>query len=173
MRCGAVRCTITCSAVRLCHFADGFGVVFVVCAVHAIWWTPLATTVHGHFLINTAREVVVLYLMQRGWLLCPSFFILLVFRAQSIFPFEWFSSIPFIPLVLVTLRSGLCPRNPHQMSYPNLSSSHGISVLHHFMDFNSSKITLATCLTTLDFCPPIVSKKKKKYIYIYIYNFKT
>ena len=37
MRCGAlllaVRCTITCDAVQLCHFASGFGAVFVVYAV--------------------------------------------------------------------------------------------------------------------------------------------
>ena len=47
-----------------------------------------ATTVHGHFLINAARGVVVLYLMQRGWLLHPSFFIILVFRSKfAFFPF--------------------------------------------------------------------------------------
>ena len=38
-----------------------------------------ATTVHDHFLINAAREVVVLYLMRRGWLLHPSSFIVPVF----------------------------------------------------------------------------------------------
>ena len=30
----AVRCTVTCDAVRLCHFASGFGTVFVV---YAVW----------------------------------------------------------------------------------------------------------------------------------------
>ena len=46
MWCGAVRCTITCGAVWLCHFADDFGVIFAICAVYAIWWTllPTATT---------------------------------------------------------------------------------------------------------------------------------
>ena len=29
----AVRCTVTCSAVRLYHFAGGFSTVFAVCAV--------------------------------------------------------------------------------------------------------------------------------------------
>ena len=33
----AVRCTITCGAVWLYHFADGFGAVFAVCAVYAVW----------------------------------------------------------------------------------------------------------------------------------------
>ena len=37
MRCGAVRCKITCGVVRLCHFAGGFGAVFTVCAVYAVW----------------------------------------------------------------------------------------------------------------------------------------
>ena len=35
--CGVVQCTITCGAVRLCHFAGGFGAIFVVCAVYAVW----------------------------------------------------------------------------------------------------------------------------------------
>ena len=35
--CGAVRCTITCGAVWLCHFPGGFGMVFTVCAVYAVW----------------------------------------------------------------------------------------------------------------------------------------
>ena len=35
--CGVVWCTITCGAVRLCHFASGFGVVVAVCTVYAIW----------------------------------------------------------------------------------------------------------------------------------------
>ena len=35
--CGAVRCNITCGAVRLCHFAGGFGAVFAVCAIYAVW----------------------------------------------------------------------------------------------------------------------------------------
>ena len=26
-------CTITCGAVRLCHFTGGFGMIFAVCAV--------------------------------------------------------------------------------------------------------------------------------------------
>ena len=34
----AVQCTVTCGAVRLCHFVGGFGAVCVV------WWTPLITT---------------------------------------------------------------------------------------------------------------------------------
>ena len=33
----AVRCTITCSAVQLCHFVSGFGAVFAVCAIYAVW----------------------------------------------------------------------------------------------------------------------------------------
>ena len=36
-RCGAVQCTITCGAVWLCHFAGGFGMIFTVCAVYAVW----------------------------------------------------------------------------------------------------------------------------------------
>ena len=35
--CGAVRCTITCGAVWLCYFAGGFGMVFTVCVVYAVW----------------------------------------------------------------------------------------------------------------------------------------
>ena len=42
MRCGVVRCIVTCGAVRLYYFAGGFGVVF------AVWWTPLSWTVHGY-----------------------------------------------------------------------------------------------------------------------------
>ena len=34
VQCDAVRCTITCSAVQLCHFAGGFGAVF---AVYVVW----------------------------------------------------------------------------------------------------------------------------------------
>ena len=40
--CSVVRCNITCSAVRLCHFADGFDAVFVVYAIYTVRWTPLA-----------------------------------------------------------------------------------------------------------------------------------
>ena len=47
------------------------------------------TTVHGHFLINATKGVVVLYLLRRGWLLHPSSFILLVFRAKSVFFTFW------------------------------------------------------------------------------------
>ena len=32
----AVWCTITCSAVQLCHFVGGFGVIFAICAVYAV-----------------------------------------------------------------------------------------------------------------------------------------
>ena len=45
----------------------------------------LATTVHGHFLINAAKGVIVLHLMQMGQLLHPSPFISLVTRAESTF----------------------------------------------------------------------------------------
>ena len=31
-----VRCNITCDAVRLCHFAGGFGAIFAVCTVFAV-----------------------------------------------------------------------------------------------------------------------------------------
>ena len=48
-----------------------------------------AITIHGHFLINAARGVVVSYLMQSGWLLYTSFFILLVFHAKSAFLHFW------------------------------------------------------------------------------------
>ena len=34
--CGMMRSNITCSAVRLCHFTDGFDAVFVVCAVYTV-----------------------------------------------------------------------------------------------------------------------------------------
>ena len=55
-----------------------------------------ATTVHGHFLINVARGVVVLYLMWRGWFLHPSPFILLVTRAKStFFPLCYFNFMHF------------------------------------------------------------------------------
>ena len=37
----AVWCNIICGVVRLCYFAGGFG---AVCAVYAVWWTPLAVT---------------------------------------------------------------------------------------------------------------------------------
>ena len=33
----AMRCIITYSAVRLCYFAGGFGAIFTVCAVYAVW----------------------------------------------------------------------------------------------------------------------------------------
>ena len=33
-----MQCTITCGAVRLCHFVGDFAAVFAVCVV---WWTPL------------------------------------------------------------------------------------------------------------------------------------
>ena len=39
-----VRCTITCSVVRLCHFAGSFGAVFAVRAVYTVLWTPLLAT---------------------------------------------------------------------------------------------------------------------------------
>ena len=31
--CGAVQC----GAMRLCHFMDGFGAIFTICAVYAVW----------------------------------------------------------------------------------------------------------------------------------------
>ena len=37
MRYGAVRCKITCGAVRLCHFVGSFGTVFAVCTVYTVW----------------------------------------------------------------------------------------------------------------------------------------
>ena len=37
VQCGAVQCNITCSAVQLCHFASGFGVVFTICTIYAVW----------------------------------------------------------------------------------------------------------------------------------------
>ena len=61
-----------------------------------------ATTVHGHFLINVARGVVVLYLIWRGWFLHPSLFILLVTRAKStFFPLCYFNFMHFPQLMLV------------------------------------------------------------------------
>ena len=33
MPCGVVWC----GAVRLCHFTDDFGAIFMVCAVYAVW----------------------------------------------------------------------------------------------------------------------------------------
>jgi len=61
------------------------------------WNLSYATTVYSHFLINAVRKVVVLYLMQRGWLLYPSFFIFLVLRVKLVFfPFWRFSSVSFI-----------------------------------------------------------------------------
>ena len=61
-----------------------------------------ATTVHGRFLINAARGVVVLYLMWRGWFLHPSPFILLVTRAKStFFPLCYFNFMHFPQLMLV------------------------------------------------------------------------
>ena len=41
-----------------------------------------ATTVHGHFLINVTKEVVVLHLMRRGWLPLPSLLTFLVIHAK-------------------------------------------------------------------------------------------
>ena len=41
------------------------------------------TTVHGHFLINVAREVVVSHLMRRGQLPLPSLLTLLITCAKS------------------------------------------------------------------------------------------
>ena len=43
--CSAVRYTITCDVVRLCHFAGGFVAIFIVCAIYAVWWTPLLTII--------------------------------------------------------------------------------------------------------------------------------
>ena len=39
--CGVVQCGTILLAVRLCHFVGGFGAIFAVCAVYAVWWTPL------------------------------------------------------------------------------------------------------------------------------------
>jgi len=41
----AVRCNVTCDAVRLWYFASGFGAIFAVCVVCAVWWTPLSITI--------------------------------------------------------------------------------------------------------------------------------
>ena len=36
--CGAVQCgAVQCGAVRLCHFMGGFGAIFTICAVYAVW----------------------------------------------------------------------------------------------------------------------------------------
>ena len=35
--CSAVRCTITCGAVQLCHFTGYFGAIFAVCMVYMVW----------------------------------------------------------------------------------------------------------------------------------------
>ena len=37
VRCGAVRCTITCGVIRLYHFTDNFSAIFMICAVYATW----------------------------------------------------------------------------------------------------------------------------------------
>ena len=37
-------------------------------------------TIHGHFPINAARQVVVMHLMRSGWLPCPFFFFSSLFR---------------------------------------------------------------------------------------------
>ena len=62
--------------------------------------------------------------------------------------------MPLIQLVLVLPMSEVCPRNFHQVSCPNLSSSREISALDHFMDFSSSEITLTAYLPILDPHPP-------------------
>ena len=46
---------------------------------------PAILAVHGHFVINATKGVVVLYLMRREWFLHPSPFILLVFCVESAF----------------------------------------------------------------------------------------
>ena len=61
-----------------------------------------ATNVHGHFFINVAKGVVILYLMWRGWLLHPSPFILLVTYAKfALFPLRYFNfmHLPWLMLV--------------------------------------------------------------------------
>ena len=35
--CGAVQCTITCGAVRLCHFTYSISAIFTVCVVYTVW----------------------------------------------------------------------------------------------------------------------------------------
>ena len=35
--CSVVQCSIILLAVRLYHFTDGFGAVFSVCVVYAVW----------------------------------------------------------------------------------------------------------------------------------------
>ena len=49
MRCGAVRGTITCGEMWLCHFANGCGAIFAVYAVYAVWWIPLIVTTHSNY----------------------------------------------------------------------------------------------------------------------------
>ena len=54
--------------------------------------------------------------------------------------FWQFSSMPFIQLVLVPPRFEVCPRNLHQLSYPNLPSNHEITTLDQFSDFSFSEV---------------------------------
>ena len=61
-----------------------------------------ATIVHGHFLINAVREVVVLHLMWRGWLPLPSLLTLLVIHAKSALVLLWYFNLMcplWLPLV--------------------------------------------------------------------------
>ena len=34
---------------QLCHFASDFGVIFVVCEVFAVWWTPIGVLPKNDF----------------------------------------------------------------------------------------------------------------------------
>ena len=107
------------------------------------------------FSLMQSEKWFVWYLMLRGWLLYPFLFILLAFRAKLVsFPFWWFSSMPFIQLVLVPLRSEVWYRNLHQVSYPNFLSIREITALDHFSNFSSLIITLTACLLVFGFSSP-------------------
>ena len=54
----AVWCTVTCGAVQLCHFAGGFGAVFVV---YVVWWTLLISTFKFMLILKFMKTTLKLY----------------------------------------------------------------------------------------------------------------
>ena len=62
---------VWCGAGRLCHFAGDFGAVFVVCAVYAIWWTPLHTTTNTAFILLPFHSniLILLFLLSLSFTL--------------------------------------------------------------------------------------------------------
>ena len=86
----AVRYIVTCNAVRLCYFADGFGAIFAICAV---WWTLLIPTLScykkSYFFVVTNCLFWKCYFVRKyndksgSWLCTYVCFILVLFNTPK------------------------------------------------------------------------------------------